>query len=344
MAFFPEQAHDHLAKSATLLDVEAFDSTEKAIHYRLNGLNSRWMLIPKERSEFVSVYINRQSRTLEWFPVTDTDRYFAGVYVGKRYLSGYSSRRGIASGCFTRTSLNPMDSHVLLLHCTTLEGFAQLALWYAGKRSTGPGEGPRFDERSGEGRYIPLLRAPQQPGPASVVTSTAADTPHEPAPKPHDDDGEVPSAPTANASIEDDSSAPGWMTDPRKRSAVEDHAVRLATLRYERLHFQVEPKGKPYDLLCTPTDLCPAGSLPVHVEVKGSLGDARTVRLTPNEVAHANASDTWRTDLYIVSQIELTASEAGEWIASGGSERWIEDWSPRAEDLAAVEFAYRVPD
>jgi hypothetical protein len=121
------------------------------------------------------------------------------------------------------------------------------------------------------------------------------------------------------------------------------HAVGMAIARYAGLGFLVEERGKPFDLLCTPTGACVDGAQTVHVEVKGSLGPALTVHLTRNEVADAIGDGSWRSDLYIVSGISLMQDESRGWIPTGGVARWIEGWCPHDDHLTPTDFAYAVP-
>ena len=146
----------------------------------------------------------------------------------------------------------------------------------------------------------------------------------------------------SGAGSEDDA-AGGWMADPERRKAVEMHAVGMAIARYAGLGFLVEERGKPFDLLCTPTGACVAGAPTVHVEVKGSLGSAMTVHLTRNEVADARGDGPWRSDLCIVSGISLARGDSGTWLATGGIARWIEGWCPHDDDLTPTDYAYVVP-
>jgi hypothetical protein len=80
----------------------------------------------------------------------------------------------------------------------------------------------------------------------------------------------------------------------------------------------------------------------IRVEVKGTLGAGDCILLTANEVANAMGSD-WRTDLFVVSNIQLTEQD-GEFIASGGSARIIRGWIPSAEDLTPTQYRYKIPD
>jgi len=253
-------------------------------------------------------------------------------------------------------TLRPSEDHVLLLHCTKRAGFEELVKWYAGDvvlRVDGP---PSATEITGDGPYTPLKRntgstSPEVGGQGDIPSQQSIDVfdvdvagPANPAPPDLGTDDAI-SGLTEDGSAADpeDAAGGGWMSDPERRKAVEMHAVGMASARYASLGFLVEERGKPFDLLCTPTDACLAGAPTVHVEVKGSLGSAATVHLTRNEVADARGDGPWRSDLYIVSGIRLTQCPFGAWVAAGGIARCIEGWCPRDEDLTPTDYSYVVP-
>ncbi|MCC5480838.1 DUF3883 domain-containing protein [Streptomyces barringtoniae] len=90
----------------------------------------------------------------------------------------------------------------------------------------------------------------------------------------------------------------GYISDPKKRKAVEEHAEQLATAHYELQGWTVEKLGKPYDLRCT------RGTEERHVEVKGTTGAATSVELTINEVLYARDKGN-TVDPYVVSDISM---------------------------------------
>lgn len=341
-------------------DVEYIDPVEKAFMLRFTGKNSRWMGIAREeRVAWITVYINRQSRALDWFPVVEPGRFFDGIEIGYRYVKGHKGigkNPGIASSIARLRTLKPEENHVLLLHCTKISGFEELVKWYSGERVLGVGGPPSPTEISGEGPYIALERHPNslihEGGTAIGLLSGEPDGVRD-----FNVDGSSSPELLDNETCDPDTSLTedvsdtdqesdadsGWLADPQRRKAVEMHSVRMAIAHYTGLGFRVEEKGKPYDLLCTPTDACPVGTSNVHVEVKGSLGSAMTVHLTRNEVADARSDGTWRSDLYIVSGISLIQDEMGVWAANGGASRCIEDWCPLDDHLTPIEYLYKVP-
>lgn len=341
-------------------DVDNIEPVKKAFMLRFTGTNSRWMGIAREeRVDWVTVYINRQSRALDWFPVSDPNRFFDGVEIGYRYVKGHKGKGnnpGMSGSIAKLRTLQPAENHVLLLHCAKRSGFEELVKWYSGERVLGVGGPPSSTEISGEGAYIALERHAVSPihevgaavgllsGEPTGVRDGDVDRPSGPGLLDNvtRDPDIVPMEDGSDTDQENDADG-GWLADAQRRKAVEMHAVRMAIAHYTGLGFLVEEKGKPYDLLCTPTDACPAGTSMVHVEVKGSLGSAMTVHLTRNEVADARSDGTWRSDLYIVSGISLIQDAMGVWAANGGAARCIEDWCPLDDDLTPVEYLYTVP-
>ncbi|MER6495395.1 protein NO VEIN domain-containing protein [Streptomyces griseorubiginosus] len=127
----------------------------------------------------------------------------------------------------------------------------------------------------------------------------------------------------------------GFVSDPKKRKAIELHAEDMAVAHYERDGWTVVRLGKPYDLHCT------RGGEERRVEVKGTTGAATSVDLTINEVEHAR--DLQNTvDLYVVSDIKVEV-RTDNYTASGGRVLHLHDWVPAEEDLRPRSFEYRLP-
>ncbi|MFE4533490.1 protein NO VEIN domain-containing protein [Streptomyces scopuliridis] len=127
----------------------------------------------------------------------------------------------------------------------------------------------------------------------------------------------------------------GFISDPKKRKAIELHAEDMAVAHYEQLGWTVERLGKPYDLHCTR-----AGE-ERRVEVKGTTGAATSVDLTINEVEHARIPEH-TVDLYVVSDIKVDVRSA-DYATSEGRVLHLRDWSPAEEDLRPRSFEYRLP-
>ncbi|MEU7833671.1 DUF3883 domain-containing protein [Nonomuraea sp. NPDC049129] len=126
----------------------------------------------------------------------------------------------------------------------------------------------------------------------------------------------------------------GRQIDPRKRVAIERHAVELAIEHYEQAGWTAEEVGKPYDLRLTK----PGGER--HVEVKGTTGAPTSVELTVNEVQHAREFPA--VDLFVVSDITV-AGATPDFTTSGGTVTLVPDWEPAEEDLRPTRFEYRIP-
>ncbi|UKD58583.1 DUF3883 domain-containing protein [Amycolatopsis sp. FU40] len=126
-------------------------------------------------------------------------------------------------------------------------------------------------------------------------------------------------------------SGPGRQQDPKKRIAVEQHAVKLAIAHYERHGWHVTELGKPYDLRCR------RGDEELHVEVKGTTGSAAAVELTIKEIEHARGTDI--TDLFVVSEIVVD----NDYTTTGGRTQLFPDWAPADEHLQPTKFRYELP-
>ena len=352
--FSPDLAHRILSERARRKgDVTAFDQKARACEYSFDGTNSRWMVVSQDKHQnWVRVYVNRQSRLLEWFPVDGPSLAFPGVEVGFRYLKGYKGGGGypgIAASAAKRRTLRPEEDHVLMLHCSSEEGFRELVRWYAGELSIGLGSPPSPDETSGEGWFQPFVRSQSASKPVDRAQATAPTS----LPDPVAADQTVRDGQSDLAGMPDDltstdstaarSSDQGWMQDPERRAAVESRAVELARIRYEQMHYDVVELGKPYDLRCTPTSRCAPGSSEIHVEVKGSVGSAETVIVTFNEVQHALEPSCYRADLVCVTNIVLVQTSDGSWRGTEGDLAFIENWRPAGADLQPTEYRYRLP-
>ncbi|UUU44335.1 DUF3883 domain-containing protein [Streptomyces sp. NBC_00162] len=127
----------------------------------------------------------------------------------------------------------------------------------------------------------------------------------------------------------------GYISDPKKRKAIETHAEDRAIAHYESEGWTVTRLGKPYDLHCT------RGAKVRHVEVKGTTGAPTSVELTINEVLHAR-DDANTVDLYVVSDIRVD-TRTDPYTASEGEVSHYPDWVPLEEDLRPRKYEYRLP-
>lgn len=127
----------------------------------------------------------------------------------------------------------------------------------------------------------------------------------------------------------------GFVSDPKKRKAIELHAENMAVAHYESEGWVVERLGKPYDLHCT------RNGEERRVEAKGTTGAATSVELTINEVQHARNS-LHTVDLYVVSDIKVDA-QSDPYTTAEGRVLHLHDWEPADEDLRPRSFEYRLP-
>ncbi|WP_433228897.1 protein NO VEIN domain-containing protein [Micromonospora sp. CA-248260] len=128
----------------------------------------------------------------------------------------------------------------------------------------------------------------------------------------------------------------GYMRDEVVRLAIERHAVDWVLSHYSSQGYDVTDVGatKSYDVLA----LSDQGEL--HIEVKGSSGDADTVELTANEVQHAAEAST---HLVVVDCIDWRRLPDGTVETSGGRVRVWESWVPAEKALKPTRYRYRLP-
>lgn len=125
----------------------------------------------------------------------------------------------------------------------------------------------------------------------------------------------------------------GRQLDPARRKAVEQYAMTLAKQAYTDAEDTSATES--FDLR-TYED-----GVEVRVEVKGTVGKGEYVLVTANEVENSRGR-YWRTDLFVVSNIELKY-ENGEYLASKGDIRPLRGWTAEPQDLTPTQYRYRVP-
>lgn len=126
--------------------------------------------------------------------------------------------------------------------------------------------------------------------------------------------------------------AQGFTADPERRKVVERFAVDRARSHYEKLGYQVEERGRPFDLECRKQGRV------LHVEVKGSQSRGGEVILTRNEVEHAKNNSM---ELFVVHSIRVTRGPTG-YVTSGGMVRVVRPWRPNPQDLVPLVFLYAI--
>gem|GEM_PF-3681678 len=124
--------------------------------------------------------------------------------------------------------------------------------------------------------------------------------------------------------------------DAAARRAVEQRAMTVATVYYQRLGWTVHDVSarESYDLLLR------KGRSVLHVEIKGTTGEGDTVTLTKNEVKHALLFHP-ETELFVVSGIRLRAGDPIR--AIGGRSRRFPRWKAEEARLTPLAYAYDVP-
>ncbi len=150
----------------------------------------------------------------------------------------------------------------------------------------------------------------------------------------------LPSAAAAKTAVEPSRRSrrgSGYLADVELKRAVERHAVRRAIELYDSEGYSCEDVGttQSYDLRLR------KGVVEVHVEVKGSTGDADTVELTSNEVSHSNVSPH-ETHLVVVDQIKHQRDAEGI-ITTGGRLRSWRAWQAHPNSLKPTRYRYQLP-
>lgn len=128
--------------------------------------------------------------------------------------------------------------------------------------------------------------------------------------------------------------------DPRRRRAVEKHAMDLArdhliTSGWREEEIVDTSARRPYDFECR------RGRRKVRVEVKGLSGSRGLVTLTRGEVNHARTSDC-RMMLVIVSDIEVVDTKTGPKARGGTVEVW-DPWDVDEGRMTPSAFDYNPP-
>lgn len=134
-------------------------------------------------------------------------------------------------------------------------------------------------------------------------------------------------------------SGQGRQADPKVRRAIEMRAMRVVTMRYEAMGYDVQDvsRAQSYDLRCT------KGRMTRLVEVKGTTGVARSVLVTTNEVRLAE-DRTLTVDLAVVHSIHVAVSSSGKPRATGGELRLIQPWTVSRRRLQPIAYSYSLSD
>lgn len=76
--------------------------------------------------------------------------------------------------------------------------------------------------------------------------------------------------------------------------------------------------------------------------MKGSRNPLLEIIVTSNEVDDAR-NEGWRSDLFLVDDIELKLVAEGQYETKGGRKRLLRNWTPLEKDLKAIQFRYSLP-
>jgi len=129
----------------------------------------------------------------------------------------------------------------------------------------------------------------------------------------------------------------GFRLDSREIRTIEQHAVAVAEAHYEAAGWDVKYVGatKSYDLDVR------RGSERLHVEVKGTTSDGRSVVLTEGEVKH-HANGRVASVLVVVRAIRLIRTPDGP-RAEGGELYELAPWTIDRTHLTPISYTYTVP-
>jgi hypothetical protein len=149
-------------------------------------------------------------------------------------------------------------------------------------------------------------------------------------------DKEARTAVKALEAAKEKSSGQGFSGSPQVRSALEKHAMERARDYFRRRGFEIETKGKPYDLCCT------RSRKELFVEVKGTQGRWEKVFLTRGEVSFARSKKRQMV-LFVVHHINVDGNPQKPH-TSGGTLKILNPWDIDAGKLNPIAYEYRLPE
>jgi MrcB-like, N-terminal domain/Domain of unknown function (DUF3883) len=127
----------------------------------------------------------------------------------------------------------------------------------------------------------------------------------------------------------------GFRQNKEERDLIERHAEDMAADHYAAQGWNVEKKGRPFDLKLS------RGEEQITVEVKGTTSKGAAVVLTRNEVEHHKEAFPHHA-LVIVRNIELDRSTAPPTV-SGGELFERQPWKIDDGALTIVSYTYEIP-
>ena len=130
----------------------------------------------------------------------------------------------------------------------------------------------------------------------------------------------------------------GYISDTKKKNAIELHAMEQAYKFYSDQDFEVidvsDTKGLGYDYKCIKDEII------LEVEVKGRSSSGKEVNLTRNEVINAQTTNNVPV-LFIVFDI-LLVIDGKDYKVINSKQKVINNWKPQEKNLEALTYKYSV--
>lgn len=128
----------------------------------------------------------------------------------------------------------------------------------------------------------------------------------------------------------------GRRPNAAERKAIEDAAMDAAFVHYKEDDWYTENVSQErigYDIRCRRGD-----GEELHVEVKGTVGNAQSVILTAGEVAHAEAFPE-QAALFVLFNVQIRGT-GNDVVAFGGTPHWLDPWELDPQRLTPRTFTY----
>ncbi|MFD8246927.1 MrcB family domain-containing protein [Nocardia sp. NPDC059691] len=128
----------------------------------------------------------------------------------------------------------------------------------------------------------------------------------------------------------------GFRLNRAEQTAIERHAVKLATEYFKGLKYKVKDTGstESYDLEAT------RGDEKVYIEVKGTTSPGEQIILTRKEVEHHNQHPN--NALVVVHSILLDRTQQPP-VAYGGTRVVTQPWKIDPAGLTVISYRYKIP-
>lgn len=130
----------------------------------------------------------------------------------------------------------------------------------------------------------------------------------------------------------------GYISDTKKKNAIELHAMEQASKFYSDQKFEVidvsDTRGLGYDYRCVKDETI------LEVEVKGTSLSGKELNLTRNEVINAQTTNNVPV-LFIVFDI-LLVIDGKDYKVINSKQKVINNWKPQEKNLEALTYKYRL--